>query len=142
MKLYILLAFTLIGLTSYSQKLSEAKPSNDSTFGYTSQNPIKLKAGNYNKSMDFSISYLKQLKTEDGQHLVLIRRGSVEDPNQSQKKPLLVNRYTGMPLNGKLGILDKYQFVTEQTKDTLTLFVDIYNKGELLIPKGLKLGDK
>lgn len=142
MKLYFLLTFTLIGLRGYSQKYSDAKAAVDSTFGFTSQNPIKLKNGNYNKSLQYSVGYLKQLKTEDGQQLILIRRGSVEDPNHSQKNPLLVNRYTGMPLNGKLGILDKYQFVTEKTRDTLTLFVDIYNKGELLVPNGLKLGDK
>jgi hypothetical protein len=42
-----------------------------------------------------------------------------------------------MPLNGKPGLLDKYFFVMSQ-KQTVTIYVDIYDKGELKIPKGLK----
>jgi len=54
----------------------------------------------------------------------------------------LTNRYTGMPMNGKLGLLDQYYFLTSEKKDTLTIYVDIYNKGELKIPKGLKIQEQ
>jgi hypothetical protein len=43
-----------------------------------------------------------------------------------------------LPISGKLGILDKYVFLTSVTRDTVILFVDIYNKGRLQLPVGLK----
>ena len=47
-----------------------------------------------------------------------------------------------MPVGGNLGLLDKYVFVTSNTKDTVKLFVDIYSKGELMVPIGLKFEPK
>jgi hypothetical protein len=44
-----------------------------------------------------------------------------------------------MPLSGNLGLLDKYFFLTTEKKDTVIIYIDIYNKGELKIPKGLKI---
>jgi hypothetical protein len=68
----------------------------------------------------------------------------VTTDNPNFKKPLinLYDRTTGMPINGKLGLLDKYVFLTSSTKDTVTLFVDIYNKGDLMLPVGLKYEKK
>ena len=63
----------------------------------------------------------------------------MDDPNHKRSKTQLTNRYTGMPLSGKLGLLDKYYFVTAGKRDTLSIYIDIYNKGELQIPKGLKI---
>jgi len=81
---------------------------------------------------------VKGLKTVDDQSLNFVSRHAVMDPNY--KKPLirLTNRYTGMPLNGKLGLLDMYVFVTSHTKDTITLYIDIYNKGQINLPIKLK----
>jgi hypothetical protein len=53
----------------------------------------------------------------------------------------LTNRFTGMPLNGKLGLLDEYIFLVSEKMDTIRIYVDIYNKGDLFIPKGLKYID-
>jgi hypothetical protein len=115
--------------------------STDSTYGYTDKNPLKMKKGNQRKSIDYSIEFLKSLRTLDNQKLDLIKRFTVDDPNHERSKMQLTNRYTGMPLNGKLGLLDKYYFMTAQTRDTLTIYVDIYNKGELKVPTGLKIKD-
>jgi hypothetical protein len=100
-----------------------------------------MKRGNQGKSIDYSIEFLKSLKTTDNQKLVLLKRFTVDNPNQVRPKTQLTNRYTGMPLNGKLGLLDKYYFVTEEKRDTLKIYVDVYNKGELKVPQGLKVKD-
>ena len=121
---------------------SKISVSTDSTYGYTDGNPLRMKKGNQEKSMGYSIDFLKILRTEDDQKLELIQRFTVDDPNYVRSKTQLVNRYTGMPISGKLGLLDKYYFVTMEKRDTLIIFVDIYNKGELKLPKGLKIKDE
>jgi hypothetical protein len=109
--------------------------STDSTYGYTNKNPLKMKKGNQQKNVGYSIDFLKSLRTHDDQKLELIQRFTVEDTNHVKPKTQLTNRYTGMPLSGKLGFLDRYHFVTSETRDTVTIYVDIYNKEELQIPK-------
>ena len=135
---------TIIGLLittwSFGQSdFSYLTISTDSTYGYTDKNPLKMKKGNQGKSIDYSIVFLKNLRTTDNQKLELVQRFTVDDPNHVRPKTQLTNRYTGMPISGKLGLLDKYYFVTAEKRDTLTIYVDIYNKGELKIPKGLKI---
>jgi len=113
--------------------------STDSTYGYTDKNPLKMKKGNQQKSIGYSIDFLESLITEDNQKLKLIQRFTVDDPNYARPKTQLTNRYSGMPLSGKLGLLDKYHFLTTEKSDTVIIYVDVYNKGELKIPKGLKI---
>jgi hypothetical protein len=137
---------TIIGLcittwTFGQSDFSHLTTSADSTYGYTDKNPLKMKKGNQGKSIDYSIEFLKSLRTTDNQKLELLKRFTVDDPSHVRPKTQLTNRYTGMPLNGKLGLLDKYYFVTEQKRDTLTIYVDVYNKGELKVPQGLKVKD-
>lgn len=112
--------------------------STDSTYGYSSVNPLKLKKGDMGKSLENSINFLQALKTLDGQSLNYYARSSIQNPTYKEPKINLSNRATGAPISGKLGILDKYIFVTSNSKDTIRLFVDIYNKGDLMIPVGLK----
>lgn len=114
----------------------------DSTFGYTAQNPLKLKKGNQGKSIEYTYKFLSGLKTIDNQNLIFLFRKTANDPAFKEPAIRLYNKYTGMPLNGKLGILDIYVFATSATKDTLNLYVDIYNKGNLFIPIGLKYEQK
>jgi hypothetical protein len=68
-------------------------------------------------------------------------RYSVADPKYNRSSAHLTNRFTGMPLNGKLGLLDEYIFLISEKMDTIRIYVDIYNKGDLYIPKGLKYID-
>lgn len=125
--------------TTYGQKnFEKLAPTKDSTFGYTDQNPLKLKKGNLGKSIDNSYRFLSGLKTVDNQTLTLISRKSVKNPKYKEPTIALNNRYTGMPLNSKNGVLDKYVLISSETKDTITLFIDIYNKGDLFLPAGLK----
>ena len=127
----------------YGQKgFSKLKSSTDSTFGYTNLNPLKLKKGNQGKSIDNSYTFLSGLKTIDNQTLTLLFRSTTKNPTYKEPSIRINNRFTGMPISGKLGLLDKYVFLTSNRKDTVTLFVDIYNKGDLFLPVGLKYEQK
>jgi hypothetical protein len=66
-----------------------------------------MKKGNQEKSIGYSIDFLKSLRTDDNQRLQLLQRFTVDDPGYLRPKTQLTNRYTGMPLSGKLGLLDK-----------------------------------
>ncbi len=139
----LLPAFLLVTKSSYGQKdFSKLATSTDSSYGYTALNPLKLKKGNQAKSIENSYNFLSGLKTQDDQSLTFLSRVTTDDPNY--KKPVIKinNRYTGMPISGKLGLLDKYVFLTSSTKDTITIFVDIYNKGNLMLPVGLKYAER
>jgi hypothetical protein len=136
----ILLCFTN---TSFGQKdFTKLMTSTDSSYGYSAQNPLKLKKGNQGKSIINSKKFLSGLITEDNQSLIYLFRATVGNPDYKEPKIKLNNRYTGMPLSGKLGLLDKYVFLTSNTKDTVKLFVDIYNKGTLMLPIGLRYEPK
>jgi len=137
--LTILLTLYFCTITVYGQKeFPKLAAATDSTFGYTNLNPLKLKKGNREKSIDNSYKFLSGLKTLDNQTLTLLFRASTKNPNFKEPIIRLNNRFDGMPISGKLGLLDKYVFLTSNKKDTVTLFVDIYNKGDLFLPVGLK----
>ena len=125
--------------TAFAQKdFTKLLNSTDSSYGYTGKNPLKLKKGNQEKSMSNSYNFLSGLKTQDNQTLRLLLIVTTDDPNYKEPAIKINNRFTGMPINGKLGLLDKYVFLTSVTKDTVKIFVDIYNRGTLLLPIGLK----
>ena len=141
---FTLLATLIFSVTTvYGQKdFSKLTTSTDSTFGYTNLNPLKLKKGNQGKSIDNSYKFLAGLKTLDNQTLTLLFRATTGNPSHKEPAIRINNRFNGMPISGKLGLLDKYVFLTSNTKDTITLFVDIYNKGDLFLPVGLKYEQK
>jgi len=134
-----ILTLTFWATSSFGQKRFENLPlSKDSSYGYSAESPILLKRGNPKRSIQNSKMFLSRLRTDDNQTLNIIAIATVISPNHKEPKIKLTNRYTGMPLNGDPGILDKYIFVTSRTKDTIGLYVDIYNKGDIKIPLGLK----
>lgn len=137
MKMLAISVGVLIANLTFGQlDFSKVPISTDTTYGYVNWNPVKLKKGNQGKSVGHSIAYLKSLKTDDNQELELLFRRTVDDPGYSNSG--ITNRSNGMPINGKLGLLDAYHFVTSETRDTVIIYVDIYNKGDLKIPTGLK----
>ncbi len=96
-----------------------------------------MKQGDIGKSIGLSKVFLRNLRTADDQSLQLLGRISISDPAYARPAIQLNNRYTGLPVSGKLGQLDVYVFKIT-AGDTLRLFVDIYHKGPRLVPKGLK----
>jgi hypothetical protein len=133
------MAFFLLLINSLRAQNDFSKLTNsvDSSYGYTAQNPVKLKKGDQVKSIKNSYHYLSGLKTQDSQSLNLLYRSSLQNPNFKEPAIRLTYRYSGMPV-GNLGILDRYVFLTSNTKDTIVIYIDIYGKGELKLPVGLK----
>jgi hypothetical protein len=135
---YLIVFLCLTKVLIAQKEFTKLSVAADSTFGYTAQNPLKLKNGNQIKSIDYSRRFLYGLKTSDSQDLQLLYRGTTDDPSYKEGKIRITDRRTGLPISGKLGILDKYVFLTSVTRDTVILFVDIYNRGKLQLPVGLK----
>jgi hypothetical protein len=112
--------------------------STDSTYGYMETNPLRMKKGNVGKSIGYSYDFLQGLRTSDDQKLKFLKRVSIDNPDYRTPRASLTNRYTGMPFSGNGGQLDKYVFLTAGKKDTLTIYIDVYKRGDLKIPVGLK----
>ena len=110
--------------------------STDSTYGYTDQNPLRMKHGNLGKSIGYSYDFLLGLKTTDDQTLKFVQRITVDNPKYKKPKYQSVNGGSGAPVNGSQ--LDKYTFLTSRKKDTVIIYVDVFHRGELKIPIGLK----
>jgi hypothetical protein len=68
------------------KEFSKLPTSIDSTFGYKDKNPLKLKKGNLEKSIAYSLDFLKRLTTVDNQQLELLMRYTVKDPNYNRPK--------------------------------------------------------
>lgn len=99
----------LLAKASFGQKeFLNLQTSADSSYGYTAQNPLRLKKGNQQKSMEYSYNFLGGLRTQDGQTFKLLYTATTDNPNYKEPKIKLRKRYTGMPLSGNLGLLDKY----------------------------------
>lgn len=101
---------------------SKVPQATDSTYGYTATNPLKLKKGNPQKSIGYSYDFLNILVTRDNKPLKFVQRRTIGNPEMSKREAQL----------------DKYVFLTHARKDTVTIYVDIYSKGNLRIPLGLK----
>jgi hypothetical protein len=132
-ELRILVILIILGLPAISigQNFNKLTNSTDSTYGYSPYNPLKLKKGDPAGSIKNTREFLLGLKTNDGQELELLGRSSMGDPNFKEPKIMLEKL-------GKGGILDRYTFLTSNTKDTIRLYVDIYHKEKLMVPVGLK----
>lgn len=149
------LVYTLIAFLVFNQGLSqrfEGLPTSpEDTYGYTPENPLKLKKGQAARSTDHAISFLAALETEGGQSLTLIRTALVADPRYSEpirkidygaltstvQSPL----HSAVPIDNVVtkGVLQEYVFQTADMQDTIHIFVDIYHKDDLQIPKGLRI---
>lgn len=125
------LLFLGIASNITAQNFKKLSSSTDSTYGFTANNPLKMKNGDPGESIGHTKRFLNGLKTIDDQDLVLLGRGSMPDPNFKMGKNFQL---------GDGGILDRYSFVTSVTKDTIRIFVDIYHREKLKMPVGLKWG--
>ena len=153
MRLIYTLAALLVLNYSLAQQFDALQNSTDNTYGYTPENPLKLKKGQPAKSTGYAIEFLAALETEDGQPLTLIKTSLVSDPRYDEpiKKidygALTVASGNLSPLHAAVpidnlvtkGILQEYVFKTEDNKNTIHLYIDIYHKDDLQIPSGLRI---
>lgn len=138
----IIIAISVLATSCVVQNpkyFSSVEQSQNEDYGYTSMEPVKIKNGSLKSSINSSYYYLSRLRTEngDGDGLRLVGRSSVGNPNY--KSTGLYNRYSGQPIGGSGMLLDKY-FLTpaNNPSDTIIIFINPYQKGEIKIPKGLK----
>jgi len=136
--LICLIILVTFGAAKAQTEFSKLSVSTDSTYGRRPTNPIKLRKGEMGRSIAYSVAYLSGLRTPDNQTLQRIARITVTDPAYHKPAIGLTVRATGLPASGKLGLLDKYVFLTSVKRDTLILYVDIYNRGNLALPVGFK----
>ena len=130
--IFLVIILTVIVNISFAQNFSKLQQSTDSSYGYSANNPLKLKKGDPAGGVSNSKKFLQGLRTEDGQELSIESRSGVVDPNYKEKPG-------GIAANlGDGGILDKYELVTSVTKTKIILYFDVYHKGGLMIPIGLK----
>jgi len=94
---------------------------NDDTYGYTQENAIKV--GSKNGGPKNERRFLNALLGPNGEEVVYFRAGSCcpfESPN-------------GL-MGG--GLLDNYVVFYKGSKDTVNLFINMYDDGDLFIPVG------
>lgn len=137
----IFIGLSLIGCVASNQKFfSTIEPTDDSSYGYTAENPITIKNADLNNSINSSYYFLSRLRTDNGNKLKLIQRSSVDNPNYDKPAVPLTNKYTGQPLNYGTGpILDYYILKPENEPDTVKIYINPYYKGDIKIPVELKL---
>jgi len=121
-KTFIILA--TVTLTSCSSTNSGIKETtNDSTYGYTKENAIKV--GGEMQGPANERNYLNSLSGPNGETLKFSRSGSC-CPFETK------NSSFGM------GMLDIYRVTYEGKNDTVTLYINMYDKAKLKAPVGFK----
>jgi hypothetical protein len=98
----------------------------DSNYGISKELPIKVGGIKESEGPTNERRYLNALLTGNGNELNFFRAGSCcafSTPNG---------------IIGNTGLLDIYKVFEEGTTDTTILYFNMYDKGDLFIPKGFK----
>ena len=125
----ILLSALVVGLmsscsSSSNLAASSASPSTDSTYGLTEKNPIKVGGGEGGPISERK--YLNSLSGPNGETVTFDRIGSC-----------CFFKSKSSPMGG--GLLDKYAVTYKGKKDTVVLYLNMYEKGKLMAPVGFKM---
>ena len=94
----------------------------DKNYGYTEENPVMV--GGVREGPSNERRYLNSLAGPNGEDLKFYRAGSC-CPFKSK------NGFDGV------GLLDRYRVYWEGSKDTLSIYINMYDEGTLFIPHGL-----
>jgi hypothetical protein len=100
--------------------------STDKTYGSTSKNPVEVGATNGSSGPSNERKYLNMLAGPNGEKISYYRASSC-CPVKSEK--------------GFMGIamLDNYRVTWEGTKDTVSIYINMYDKGALKAPVGFTI---
>lgn len=129
MKKLLLSTLVIIALSSCATTKSTAEnatdsSTTDSTYGFTEKNPVKV-GGVGNGPMN-ERNYLNSLTGPNGEKVSFDRRGSCCE-FKSKNSPF------GMAL------LDRYAVTYEGKKDTVTIYLNMYDKAKTMAPVGFKM---
>jgi hypothetical protein len=97
----------------------------DKTYGYEKSNAIKVGGSNESSGPKNERRFLNALLGPNGEEVKYFRAGSCctfKTPNG--------------PIDNS-GMLDRYSIIWTGSKDTLIIFINMYDKGDLKIPVGL-----
>lgn len=123
MKRFFLIIPIYIITSCSTTKMSENIENTDSSYGYTKSNAIKV--GGYNDGPLNERKYLNSLSGPNGKTIWYERSGSC---CQFKTK----NSPFGM------GMLDAYKVTYSGKNDTITLYINMYDKDKLKAPVGFK----
>ncbi|MBL0145965.1 MAG: 2-dehydro-3-deoxyphosphooctonate aldolase [Chitinophagaceae bacterium] len=100
--------------------------STDKTYGLTSKNPVEVGGNNGNSGPSNERKYLNMLAGPNGEKISYFRAGSC-CPVKSKK--------------GFMGyaMLDNYRVTWEGTIDTVSIYINMYDKGVLKAPVGFTI---
>ena len=98
--------------------------STDNTYGYTEKNPVKV--GGTEKGPLDERKYLSSLTGPNGEQVSFVRVGSC-CPFSTRNSP-----FGG-------GLLDMYTVTYEGKKDSVTLYLNMYDKAKVKAPVGFKM---
>lgn len=123
MKKIIVLTSLIVLISCSTSKTGNKETTTDSTYGYSKENPIKV-GGNSNGPVN-ERNYLNSLSGPNGEQITYSRSGSCchFETNKSS---------FGM------GMLDIYRVSYEGKKDTISLYLNMYDKETLKSPVGFK----
>jgi hypothetical protein len=98
----------------------------DKTYAYTPENAVKVGGASTSSGPLNERRYLNALQSPDGKPVKYKRTGSC--------CPFL----TPNAMIGDKGLLDRYLVYWEGGSDTLSIYINMYDEGDLFIPVGLK----
>lgn len=111
------------------------KQSNDETYGYQIDNPIKIGYSKPQKSIGYTYEFLSRLRDSSNNPLNIIEKYSTKDPNYEPSFWDKIPKRFDSSISG--GMLDCYILTVNNYIDTIKLYFDIYEDKPLFIPKGL-----
>lgn len=124
--LMLCLLLLVIACKTKNASLSKSVTSTNFEYGYTPENPIKVGGVKTHEGPANEREYLNSLTDLSGNNLSFYRIGSCchfDTPNGF--------------INGK-GLLDKFAVYVKGQKDTVVLYLNLYDEDKLLAPRGFK----
>ena len=103
---------------------SASSQSTDPTYGLTEKNPIKVGGGESGPVSERK--YLNSLSGPNGEAVTYDRIGSC-----------CFFKSKSSPMGG--GLLDKYSVTYKGKKDTVVLYLNMYEKGKIVVPIGFRM---
>jgi hypothetical protein len=132
-KLFVIIVILLINscatqkrvLVDYNTFLL-TKTSTDKSYGFSDKNPIKVGGADKNEGPLNQRRFLNALSGPNGEKVSYYRAGSC-CPVKSK------NGFMGMAM------LDNYRVTWEGAKDTVSVYINMYDYGELTVPFGFTI---
>lgn len=140
MNKYIYLAFMLLMLSCSTSKqiiktnlkddqtFDLVKISNDPTYGFSEKNPIRVGGVDKQSGPLNERRFLNALAGPNGEEVEYFRSGSC-CPFKSKNDPLGFGQV----------MLDGYEITWKGSKDTVTIYINMYDYGSLKAPKGFTI---